>query len=329
MEHWYRAHGLVIRSELELPLPPGSPASGTPDLILRCGADRSVPEEHPPGCRLAELSGPDGTVFYSLGRDTDRTILRYPDLCEFAGDRDLTDVTVYPHPGVDRGLLTVLAAGTLLAVHLMLRHELVLHSSAVQRDGHAVAFVGASGMGKSTLAAALCGTGCSLVADDVVRIDATDTPVMRVHPGSTESRLRLSARGLADTAPAGAVHPTADGRLALRPRSRADGPLPLAACVVPRPSREAADASVNRLAPTWALGRMLRFPRVAGWTEPVSMDCTFQALADLVERVPVYEATIPWGPPFRAEMLADLLEAVTGSVVASGVVPTARSVSQR
>ena len=314
MEHWYRAHGLVIRSAVELPLPPGSPAPGTPDLILRRGDDQPVPGQRPGGRRLAELSNSDGRLFYSLGRDGDRTVLRYPGLCDFVGDRNLADVTAHLHPGVDPGLLAVLAAGTLLAVHLMLRHELVLHASAVQTDGRAVAFVGASGMGKSTLAAALCGmgNGCRLVADDVLRVDRTDAGTMRVHPGSTESRLRMSAGGLADAAPSGAVRPTADGRLALRPATRADGPLPLAACVVPRPSRDVLEASVHRLAPARALVRMAQFPRVAGWSEPASMDRAFQRLADLVERVPIFEATVPWGPPFRPEVLSGLLDAVAG-----------------
>lgn len=313
MQHWYRAHGLVVSSELELPLPPGSPASGTPDLALRWGSDRPVTSCEPPGSRIAELRGAGGVVFYSLGGDGERTVLRYPGLCEFVGDRHLACVTVHAHPGMDRGLVVVLAAGTLLAVHLMLRGELVLHASAVRLDGHAVAFVGASGMGKSTLAAALCGHGCALVTDDVLRVDPTEAAVMRVHPGSTESRLRMNARRLADTSPRGATRPTADGRLALRPRTRVDGPLPLTACVVPLPSRKAEDVSVTRLTPTGALWRMVQFPRVAGWCEPASMDRTFQALADLVERVPVFEATVPWGPPFRPEVLSGLLDAVAGS----------------
>jgi len=140
----------------------------------------------------------------------------------------------------------------------------VLHASAVQLDGHAVAIVGASGMGKSTLAAALCRNGCGLVADDVLRIDRNGTAGMQVHPGSIESRLRMTARDLADTAPSDAVRPTADGRLALRPRIRADGPLPLAACVVPWCSREATEVTVNRLPPALAHLRMSQFPRVAG-----------------------------------------------------------------
>ncbi|MGH3997670.1 MAG: hypothetical protein ACRDTJ_09440, partial [Pseudonocardiaceae bacterium] len=237
MEHWYRAHGLAVSSAVELSLPPGSPTLGMPDLVLRCGAERPVPDHDPPGRRLAKLSGPDGRVFYSLSRDRDRTVLRYPGLCEFVGDPNLTDITVDLHPGIDPGLVPVLAAGTLLAVHLKLRHELVLHASAVQLDGHAVAFVGSSGMGKSTLAAVLSRNGCGLVTDDVLRVDLTDTAVVRVYPGSTESRLRMSARQLADTAPSDAVRATADGRLALRPHARASEPLPLTACVVPRPSR--------------------------------------------------------------------------------------------
>ncbi len=313
MEHWYRAHGLVIRSEVELALPVGSPGMGTPDLVLRFGAQRTIPSEVPPGCRLATLSRRDGTIRYSLARARDRTVLRYPGLCDFVGDPDLADITVHLHPGADPGLIPVLATGALVAVHLKLQHELAMHASAVQLDGRALAFVGASGMGKSTLAAVLCRNGCGLVSDDVLRVDLTDPTVVRVYPGGTENRLRMSARELADRAPSDAVRPTADGRLALRPRSCAGEPLPLAACVVPRPTRTAVDVSVQKLPKAKALLRMIQFPRVVGWSEPSSTACEFQALADLVERVPIFEALVPWGPPFRQEVLAGLLEAVAGS----------------
>jgi len=42
------------------------------------------------------------------------------------------------------------------------------------------------------------------------------------------------------------------------------------------------------------------------------MDRTFQAVADLVEQVPVFDATVPWGPPFRPDVLSGLLDAVAG-----------------
>lgn len=313
MEHWYRAHGLAICSEIELAMQPGAPAFARPDVVLRRGAERAIPSDDPPGDRLAGLRKPDGTLRYSLCRDGDRAVLRYPGLCDFVGDGHLGDVTVHLHPGADPGLIPVLAAGALLAVHLRLRGELVLHASAVQLGDGALAFVGASGMGKSTLAALLCMSGHGLVTDDVLRVDLTDGSVVRVHPGSTESRLRPNARQLADTAPSGAVRATADGRLALRARAHAEEPLPLAACIVPLPSRKAVEVSVQRLAESRALLRMLQFPRVVGWSEPASTAREFQALADLVGQVPIFEARIPWGPPFRPEVVSELLDAVVGS----------------
>lgn len=309
--HHYRAHGLEIRCAFPLPLPPAPDAADVPDLVLRTGADRPIPGEDPPGCLLGTLHRPDGTILYGLARDQGRTLLRYPGLCEFAGDAGLADVTVHLHPGADAGLVAVLAAGALIAVHLRLHQELVLHASGVCRDDRAVAFVGASGMGKSTLAAALCGAGCVLVSDDLLRVDLTDPAKVLVHPGSTENRLRASARRLADTAPAGAVRPTADGRLALSAPAWTDEVLPLAVCVIPLPSRTIVDVQVRRLPNPRALLRMICFPRVVGWIEAGSTAREFQSLADLVERVPVFEASIPWGLPFRGEVLHGLLTAVT------------------
>lgn len=301
----YHAHGITIDSELPLPLATGN--GSPPDLVLRGGDDRPVPAERPDGEPLAELRDSGGGLRYVLARDGERTTLRYPSLCEFTGDRDLGRVAAHRHPGSDAGLLPVLATGGLLAAHLMLRHRLVLHASAVETAGRAVAFVGASGMGKSTIATALCGTGCRLVSDDLLRVHVTATAAT-VYPGSIETRLRPGARPLAgDPATARA---TADGRLAVMARARATRPLPLGVCVVPVPSRSASRAVVRRLSPARALLRLSQFPRVLGWREPASLDRAFQALADLAERVPVFEATIPWGPPFARATLNELLAEV-------------------
>ena len=313
--HWhYRAHGLAVASEVELPLPP-DPCPEPGDLTLQRGPDREVPHEDPGGCALARFERPDGSVFYSLGREGPRTVLRYPGLCEFVGDARFADLTVHLQPGADPGLLPVLAAGAVLAVHLKLRGELVLHASAVRLDGRSIAIVGASGMGKSTLAALLCTNGADLVTDDVLRVDIGNGAAPRGYPGSIESRLREGARPLADDAAWTAASATADGRLAVRARSGVDAPVPLAACVVPLRSRGISEVSVRRLQPLAALLRLVRFPRVMGWTEPASSAREFQLLGDLVERVPVFEASIPWGPPFGPEVVPAL---VSGIVEGSG-----------
>lgn len=291
----YRAYGLLIESDVPLPLPPGP--AGQPDLVLRRAADREVPQERPPGARLAEVNRPDHTIFYTLTRDTG-VVLRYPSLCDFVGDASFSRIEVHLHPGADEALLPVLIAGALLAIHLMLRGALVLHASAVQAGNQAVAFVGRSGMGKSTLATALCTQGYPLVSDDLLRVDAA----LRVYPGSTETRLRDSARVLASEG-----YETADGRLAVSPLGLVDGPLPLAACVIPQPNREVTTVSTRRLRPSEALLRLSSYPRVLGWTDPTTMAAGFQALGDLVERVPVIAATIPWGLPFAPGVLEELM----------------------
>jgi hypothetical protein len=300
----YAAYGLHIASDVPLPLPEAV-AVRAPDLVLRRGADRPVPPERPPGTRLAEIGRPDHTIFYTLARDGDATVLRYPALCDFVGDTRFARVTAHLHPGADEGLLPVLIAGAVLAVHLTLHHHLVLHASAVRVGDRAVAFVGSSGMGKSTLAAALCDLGHGLVSDDLLRVDGG-----MVHPGGTESRLRENARTLAADTSTGTSYETADGRLALRPRTLATDVLPLAACVIPRPSREVTTVTAHRLGGVHALLRLSRYPRVLGWSDTHSMAAAFQALGDLVEHVPVFEATIPWGPPFADGVLAGLLDAV-------------------
>lgn len=309
MIHHYRAHGLRIRSEVELPLPPDPSPPPSPDLVLRRGCDREVVGGDPTGRPLARLDNGSGTTFYTFARDAASTTLRFPGLCEFVGDPGLTDLTVHLHPGVDVGFLPVLAAGTVLAVHLKLRGELVLHASAVKVDGRALAFVGASGMGKSTLAALLCTAGAQLVSDDVLRVGlpGADAGAPLAYPGSAEGRLREGARSLADDAGWAAVRATADGRLAVRSRTHLTRALPLAACVVPIRSRSVGQVSLRRYPAALALQALIRFPRVLGWVEPVTCGREFQALGELVEQVPVFEASIPWGPPFGPDVVPSLL----------------------
>lgn len=315
MTHRYRAHGLAIRSDLDLPLPPDPATGGVPDLVLRRGRDRPVPAEPPPGVALARLDDGAGATFYCFARDATGTRLRFPGLCEFVGEPGFTDVTVHLHPGVDAGFLPVLAAGTALAVHLKLRGELVLHASAVEVGGRAVAFVGASGMGKSTLAALLCTAGARLMTDDVLRVVGVDDEVPLAYPGSTESRLREGAHSLAGDAAWAAASPTADGRLAVRARSHLTEPLPLAACVVPLRSPTVQEVAVHRFPPAVALRVLLRFPRVRAWAEPITTEREFHALGDLVERVPVFGAAVPSGPPFGPDVVPALLAGVVAQAL--------------
>jgi hypothetical protein len=59
----------------------------------------------------------------------------------------------------------------------------VFHASAVAVDGRAVAFLGASGAGKTSIAIALCRLGASFLTDDVLAIER-DGERLLAHPGA-------------------------------------------------------------------------------------------------------------------------------------------------
>ena len=67
----------------------------------------------------------------------------------------------------------------------------LFHASAVQLDGRVLAFAGASGAGKTTLAACLLLAGATFVADDVLALEREGDTVI-AHPGPALMNLRES-----------------------------------------------------------------------------------------------------------------------------------------
>ena len=274
-------------------------------------------EATPPGRVLLDLRG---SRRYYAATAVDRSFrLRFFGSCDVVLDQTLTRATVHPMSGADPDLLPVLVSGSLLAFVLTMRGETVLHASAVQVGDAALAFVGASGMGKSTMATLLCADGARLVTDDVLRLDTT-TAAPTCALGATELRLRQGADHLADrfgTAPR--LRTTGDARQALAPLPATTEDLPLAALVVPVPdhSPERRAAEITRLSRKEAMVVLSQFPRLLGWQDAAVRRASFHQLADVVDRVPVHAAVLPWGPPFPEDIAADVLRA-TGLTATAG-----------
>jgi HprK-related kinase A len=107
---------------------------------------------------------PDFNVHLFAGRPW-RRILR-PSVM-IGGDYSIPDAAPLP---LAQGLLAA-EMGMNLQMALAQRHYLLLHASAVERDGKAVLMTGISGAGKSTLAALLMARGWRLMGDEFVLID--------------------------------------------------------------------------------------------------------------------------------------------------------------
>jgi len=170
----YVAYGLGIQSYLALP--ELVPAHCDPDVRITRGrldplpADCATPV---PGERLCSTAS---EVQFS-----------YADVGGFLV-RGGNEIIIDPFAGLDESVLRLFLLGPALGVLLHQRGHLVLHASAVASDGDAVAFLGGSGWGKSTTAAALQARGYALVADDVTPVQFVDEGVI-VHPGFPRLKL--------------------------------------------------------------------------------------------------------------------------------------------
>lgn len=104
------------------------------------------------------------------------------------------EIRVRPAPGAALEELALAAAGPALAILLEQRGCAVLHGSCVAIGGSATAFLGASGVGKSTLAATLRDRGHPLISDGMTVIDVSE-PFPRALPGPPHLKLWPDAIG--------------------------------------------------------------------------------------------------------------------------------------
>lgn len=93
-----------------------------------------------------------------------------------SGDYMIPDALPLP---LTQGLLAA-EMGMNMQVALGWRQHLLLHASAVERDGRAIIMVGESGSGKSTLAALLGEQGWRLMGDEFTLIDVRSGPTQHM-----------------------------------------------------------------------------------------------------------------------------------------------------
>ncbi len=103
--------------------------------------------------------------------------------------REGHEITIYPTPGADMRIIRRYLTGTIMAILLYQRGFLVLHASTVNMNGGAIAFMGWSGAGKSSIAAALYTCGYNIISDDVCAVELADKSA-KVFPAFP--RLKLS-----------------------------------------------------------------------------------------------------------------------------------------
>jgi hypothetical protein len=212
--------------------------------------------DHTPRLR----DNPDGAI--QVWREADGTAFAYcstvdglhwveiPGIARFGCELATGEVDVVPDPGVGPEVVGEAYRGTALPMILQARGAEVLHASANLTERGVVAFCGASGAGKSTIAVGLNFRGYEIWADDAVALGEAGAVIplpFRAHLRPTaaeffaEARNEVSADGAREDA----------GRAAFSSE-------PLAAvCVLERVAELSDRVVVERLAPPAALRSVL------------------------------------------------------------------------
>jgi hypothetical protein len=152
----YFAYGLEIESEVALPgVLPGSKPNA--DVTIRLG---SVPDALPDPVRKAG--------YWQATRDA--FLFRIRDVAKYLIVKG-QHITIDRVPGGHQDVLKTYLMGSAFGALMHQRRLLVMHASSIQTAQGAVLFVGPSGLGKSTLLAALVDRGYAMLSDDVTAID--------------------------------------------------------------------------------------------------------------------------------------------------------------
>ena len=185
----YRFFDLAVSSELPLPELPGD-VRVRPAVTVRQMRDAQFDDEAFE--TRYEWRNADGALICRCARRGADYLLSLPAQASFHIAADET-INYRAAAGIEQGLLRQLLLNQVLPRYLSHTGELLVHASAVTLpNGSAVAFLGESGFGKSTLASYCHLHGAQIIDDDCIALRlherrvsvAGGAPTLRLYPDS-------------------------------------------------------------------------------------------------------------------------------------------------
>jgi hypothetical protein len=111
-----------------------------------------------------------GEPWLSFGKLEGYYLLRFPELADFMISLDGNSIRCFPEPDIPLDTIRHLLIDQVVPLLLSQIGTIALHASAVVLDEGAVAFLGKTGLGKSSLTASLCNRGFRLLTDDCLAL---------------------------------------------------------------------------------------------------------------------------------------------------------------
>jgi len=289
--HRYGVYGIRLLSDLPLDLSANC-EHALAEVVLRCGtADFFAAATQ--GAALERRSD-----WYWFGTLLDgRAYVRWKEVGQFVVSTDGREIVWSRDPHASAESFQVYLLGQALSFALVQLGMEPLHGTAIVVDGGAIALLGDTGYGKSTLAASFLANGASLLTDDLLLLERTSRGV-RAHPGP--QRLKLFpdvAKDLfasaADSAPMNSV--TGKRVFALPAGHQHSGAAPLRAIYVLAPPIEsnANEIRFEALSAREAFVALLANTFNCVITEPDRLRRQVDAATSWIDAVPIRRVIYP------------------------------------
>lgn len=178
----YDIYGVTIASDFPLALPE-SREKGLFTISLRRGSLETFAE----AIRSVPLTTCDDWFTYGLLADG-RSYVRWRGVGEFLVAKDGREIACAPAPGAHEESFQVYLLAQAFSFALVKAGCEPVHATVLEHRGDALALVGESGQGKSTLAASFLAQGLRLLTDDLMLL-APGAPPLFAFPGPPRIKL--------------------------------------------------------------------------------------------------------------------------------------------
>lgn len=257
---------------------------------------------------------PDGTRWVQFYRIPAGYLLRFTDLADFEISADGQTIDCWPSAEIFEGTIQHLYLNQVLPLALGQQGKLVFHASAVQIGAGVVAFMGASGRGKSTLATTFATNGYPFLTDDGLVLKPHDGRY-QVIPSHPSIRLWRDSEAALISPYAPKAPP-----VQFTAKSRFLSGQEIVFCAQPRPLQQiyflgegkTEQFICQRINPTMALIELVKHSFILDIEASTVLAHQFQALSQLTQQIPCYRLDYPRSFATVAATRQAIINHVTG-----------------
>jgi len=265
---------------------------------------------------------PDGEIWLSFARQGSGYLLRFPSLADFLVSGDGREIRCYPLSSIPLNTIRHLLLDHVIPLVMTMQRRVGLHGAAVVVPDGAIAFIGETGRGKSTLTGSFIQQGFPQLTDDCLFLKERGGQFFGLpsYPGLRLWPDVISALFGHEIELSQVTHYTEKKRLALDNAGLPFCPdlVPLRRAYVLAPPEEVGDRSSITMTPLFprdALMELVKHAYRLDIADRQALGQEFEILARVAALLPLYRLSFPRDfsllPAVRDAILADLKTGIT------------------